>query len=285
MRGTSRTNTDSTFVPQPALVPAVVESNQWTELRATQNTQSTVPARDNEAAPAYNNDGGISLIGKCLTNAGISKQTADIIMQSWRPTTAKQYGSYLKRWMLFCDKKQIDQLNPSIGEILSFLTQLQDDGLGYSAINTAKSMLSTMFRIIHSRDIGNEILVKRFMIGVFHLKPSLLKTAFTWDVKVVLKFLNTMENHELNLRMLSVKLAVLIALTTGQRCQTLKDLTIRNIELNCEYMKIRIGELLKQSRPRKHLSEIYIEKFKANPNVCVLNVLIVYLKKTEQLCS
>ena len=119
MRGTSRTNTDSTFVPQPALVPAVVESNQRTELCATQNTQSTVPARNNEAAQAYNNEnGGNLLIGKCLTSAGISKQTTDIIMQLWRPTTAKQYGSYLKRWMLFCDKKQIDQLNPSIGDFV-----------------------------------------------------------------------------------------------------------------------------------------------------------------------
>ena len=146
-----------------------------------------------------------------------------------------------------------------------------------------QSMLSTMFQIIHSRDIGNEILVKRFMKGIFHLKPSLPKTAFTWDVKVVLKFLNTMENNKLSLRMLSVKLAVLIALTTGQRCQTLKALNIRNIELNCDYMKIRVGELLKQSRPQKHLSEIYIEKFKENPNICVLNVLNIYLKKTEQL--
>ena len=180
MRGASRTNTDCTFVPQPALVPAVVESDQWSELCATQNTQSTVLARDNEAAQAYNHEnGGISLIRKCLTSAGISKQTADIIMQLWRLTTAKQYGAYLKRWVLFCDKKQIDQLNLFIGEILSFLTQLQDDGMACSAINTAKSMLSAMFQIIHSRDIGNEILVKRFMKGIFQLKRSLPKTAFT----------------------------------------------------------------------------------------------------------
>ena len=75
--------------------------------------------------------------------------------------------------MRFCDKKRIDQLNPSIGEILSFLTQLHAEGLGYSAINTAKSMLSSMFQVIHSRDIGNEVLVKRFMKGIFQLKPSL----------------------------------------------------------------------------------------------------------------
>ena len=53
------------------------------------------------------------------------------------------------------------RLNPSIGEILSFLTQLHDEGLQYSVINTAKSMLSAMFHIIHSRYIGNEVLVKR----------------------------------------------------------------------------------------------------------------------------
>ena len=102
MRGTSRTNTDSTFVLQLALVPAVVESNKWTELRTTQNTQSTVLARDNEAAQAYNNEnGGILLIGKCLTSAGISKQTADIIMQSWRPTTAQHMGLISKHGCSF----------------------------------------------------------------------------------------------------------------------------------------------------------------------------------------
>ena len=55
------------------------------------------------------------------------------------------------------------------------------------------------------------------------------------------------------------------------------------VELNCDYMKIRVGEISKQSRPQKHLSEIYIERFKDNPNICVVNVLNIYLKKTKQL--
>ena len=41
------------------------------------------------------------------------------------------------------------RLNPSIGEILSFLTQLNVEGLWYNVINTAKSMLSATFHIIH----------------------------------------------------------------------------------------------------------------------------------------
>ena len=90
----------------------------------------------------------------------------------------------------------------------------------------------------------------------------------------MLKFLDTIDNQKANLRMLSVKLAV-------QMCQTLKALNIRNIELNSYYVKV--GELLKQSKPQQHLNEIYIETFRNNPNICVVNVLNIYLRKTKRL--
>ena len=146
---------------------------------------------------------------------------------------------------------------------MSFLTRLHDNGLSYSAVNTAKSMLSSIFEIIHKRDIGKEVLVKRFMKGIFHVRPVIPKTIFTWDVKVVLRFLETLDNERLTLRLLAVKLSILIVLTTGQRCQTLKLMNLQNIEINNNYVKIRIGDLLKQSKPNKHLNEIYIESFKA----------------------
>lgn len=74
-------------------------------------------------------------------------------MHSWRPATSKQYGSYFKRWMLFCSETEIDKINPSLGQIMAFLTRMHDDGLSYSAINTAKSMLSSLFAIIHKCDM------------------------------------------------------------------------------------------------------------------------------------
>ena len=83
----------------------------------------------------------------------------------------KQYGSYYKRWMHFCIERQIDTINPSVGNVVAFLTDLYDEGLSYSAINTAKSMLSSSLEIIHKRDIGKEVLIRRFMKGIFHLRP------------------------------------------------------------------------------------------------------------------
>ena len=185
--------------------------------------------------------------------------------------------------MQFCRQQQIDKINPSLGEIITYLTRLHNDGLSYSAINTAKSMLSSMFEIIHKSDVGGNILVKRFMKGIYHLKPVVPKTLFTWNVKTVLKYLESMDSSILTLRLLSIKVALLIILTTGQRCQTLKAMDIRNIEVNKSYIKIRIGDLLKQSKPQKHLAELFIEAFDSNPAICVVKALRTYLKRTKDL--
>ena len=185
--------------------------------------------------------------------------------------------------MQFCHEQKIDKINPSLGEILAFLTKLHDEGLSYSAINTAKSMLSSMFEIIHKRDIGKETLIKRFMKGIYHIKPVFPKSLFTWDVKVVLNFLESLDNKCLSLRLLSVKLAILLILTTGQRCQTLKSMNITNMEVNSNYVKIRIGEILKQTKPQHHLEEIYIEAFNQNSSICVVKALQYYIQKTKSI--
>ena len=76
-------------------------------------------------------------------------------MQSLRPATTKQYGCYLKRCVQFCHEQKIDKINPSFGEMLTYLTKLHDDGLSYSAIITAKS-ISSMLEIINKVNIGKE---------------------------------------------------------------------------------------------------------------------------------
>ena len=105
----------------------------------------------------------------------------------------------------------------------------------------------------------------------------------SWNVKVVLRFLETLDNNRLTLRLLAVKLAILIALTTGQRCQTLKLMNLKNIEINKNYVKIRIGDLLRQSKPQKHLNEFYIEAFDQNEAICVVKVLNKYIEVTQNI--
>ena len=192
-------------------------------------------------------------------------------------------GLITKDGCTFCSERQIDKINPSVGNVVAFLTDLYDEGLSYSAINTAKSMLSSVFEIIHKRDIGKEVLIRRFMKGIFHLRPVIPKTIFTWDVKVVLKFLSSLEDNKLTLRMISVKLALLLVLTTGQRCQTIHAILLKNMEFGKNDIKIRIGDLLKQTKPNNHLAELYLEEYKLNDKICVVKVLKSYLQRRKDL--
>ena len=73
-----------------------------------------------------------------LIGHGISTKAKDIIMVSWR---TKQYGVYLKQ---FCKSKGINLLDASVENGINFLATLFTSGLGYSAINTARSALSSV---------------------------------------------------------------------------------------------------------------------------------------------
>lgn len=219
-----------------------------------------------------------------MCQGGLSEKTAEIIINSWRPSTKKQYGTYLQKWLLFCDKEQVDKFAPSVNNMLKFLMNLFENGLGYSAINTAKSAVSSFIYLVSKVQLGKDILVKQFMKGVFNKKPALPKYNYTWDVQTVIKLLKSWSPvKELSLKLLTFKLVMLLALTTGQRMQSLFLLDTRNLELGLRSVKIRFGDLLKQTRPGKHLSEIFIEAFKPDFRLCVVLTLVEYLERTSSL--
>ena len=69
------------------------------------------------------------------------------------------------------------------------MTDLFSSGLGYSAINTARCALSSFLNFDQNTNIGSHVLVKRFMRGIFVMKPSLPRYAVTWNVNIVLDYL------------------------------------------------------------------------------------------------
>ena len=99
----------------------------------------------------------------------------------------------------------------------------------------------------------------------------------------MLNFMESLYNKCISLRLLSVKLAILLILTTGQRCQAIKAMNITNMEINSNYVKIRVGEILKQTKPQHHLEVIYIEAFNQNSSICVVKALQYYIQKTKNI--
>ena len=80
--------------------------------------------------------------------------------------------------------------NLDLKHSVEFLVSLYKTGLGYSAIKSARSALSTIL----CRDgykFGEHPLVCRYMKSAFELKPALPQYSEIWDVKLVLDNLKT----------------------------------------------------------------------------------------------
>lgn len=227
----------------------------------------------------------MQIIRQTLQQRGIPQKPSEIIISSWRPSTKQQYWSYFKKWMCFCDGRKIDYFYPSVNNILSFLTELFKQGLGYSSINTAKSCLAVFLELINEQSnlVVNSSIVKRFMKGIFNIKPSLPKYNNVLDVSVVLDYLETlMPLQTISLRLLSHKLVTLLALLSGQRSQTLQLIDIRNVQFNRFGVKIYIGDMLKQTRPGYPLTPLEFKYF-TNESLCVVKTLHVYIERTKRL--
>ncbi len=197
--------------------------------------------------------------------------------------TKKQYNVYIKRWEKFCVDKRLDLLSPTLENVLEFLGELFNEGLSYSAINTARSALSTFIRI-DGKAIGTHPLIIRMLKGVFNLRPAIPKNNTVWDVEIVMNYLKNLGPCKLlNLKRLSQKLVALLLILTFQRGQSVHSIDIRNMYINDNKVTIKFGELLKTSRPGFQQHDITIKAYAPDRRLCLITVLKEYLKRTKLL--
>lgn len=171
-----------------------------------QQSQQVPPAEENAAGSILHVSGHHSKIE--------AYQMTLIFMA--RIDLKKQYRTYIGKWVSFCCKREINVFEADVNNVLSFLTVLYKSGLGCSCINTARSALSSFIQLNNFVNIGSHPLVRRFMRGVFVLRPSLPRYNVTWNVNIVLKYLKSLSPlSSLSLLQSSHKLVMLLALLSG----------------------------------------------------------------------
>ena len=176
-------------------------------------------------------------------------------------------------------------MSPSTVQLVNFLGTLFEQGLSYSAINTAKAAVLTYVNsFVGDNNWDRAEILKRFMRGVFLQRPSLPKYSFTWDVDRVLRYLKQQSPPQaLTLLSLSRKLVTLILLISGQRGQALHLLDHRNVQVEEDKIILRFGDLQKQSRPGFHVGELILPAYPMEQGLCVRNTYLAYIKRTKPL--
>ena len=204
-------------------------------------------------------------------------------MCSWRGSTQKQYNGYVSRWQVFCCKRSLDPLQADVKNILDFLTELYEAGLGYSALNTARSALSAVCSLPDKSTVGEHPLVRRFIKGVFQSRPTRPRYNATWDVSVVLDFLKTLyPNNEQTLKWLTLKTLMFTLLVTGQRCHTIHLMDTDNMHEFDDRFVFTLTVLTKTAAPGRNNPVLLLLAF-SDKTVCVVSCMKEYLQHTEGL--
>ena len=226
----------------------------------------------------------LSCIRERLQVKGFSADTIDIILGSWRKGTQTQYQSVAKRWFEFCNKRNCDVISPPLPLAMSFLSELFQSGLSYSYINTARSTLSSLLIYEGNLPFGQLPIVKRFIKGVFEARPALPRYSSTWDVNVAFTYIRKQDPVDLlSLKDLSHRLAFLLCLLSGQRCQTINKLSLQHMSMTDSKVMFIIFEKLKHTRAGVHQKPLEFLAYPINQKLCILTHLKVYLEKTKML--
>jgi len=271
-------------------IPSVVHANH-----GDASSQPCVASEKSEAAVVTTSSRGhpssstqdetphMQAVRRSLQTSRISTKAFEVISHSWRKGTSKQYSTYIGKWKKFCDQRKISFDEPSVGEVLDFLVVLFEDGLGYSAINTARCALST-FISIGSSTIGAHPLVVRFLKGVFNQRPTKTRHTHVWDVATVLTFMKTVSPAKfLSLKDLTMKLVVLMALVSAQRAQTLHLLDTLHMKKHKHCFEFQIHSVLKQTRPGHGAPTLLFKSYAPDKRLCVFTYITEYLSRTKLL--
>ena len=79
---------------------------------------------------------------------------------------------------------------------------------------------------------------------------------------------------------------MLIAMLSGQRCETIHALDINSMKVEVhptQQYVFQINQLLKTSRPGKHLNHLVLQSYPEDKQLCICEVLQAYLEKTQPL--
>lgn len=177
----------------------------------------------------------------------------------------------------------MDSLSPSLEEGVNFLTTLVQQDASLSAVCTARSALSCYLTKFNGIPFGCTDIVKRYIKGLFETKPSFPKQMETWDVNTVLTLLKSWSVHNISLKLLTYKLAMLVALLSGQRCQTIHALSLDYMSISDTRCTFFVNTILKHTHQGAHQKPVEFVAYPDDTQLCIVSTLKDYLSRTRLL--
>ena len=163
-------------------------------------------------------------------------------------------------------------------------------GLEYGSLGVHRSALSRYHTGLDGFKVGEHPRMTQFMKGAFIKKPPRKFLLPTWDLPTVLEVLRQPPFEPLDsisLKMLTLKLVFLLAITSTRRCSEIQALGRDSAFLRFEKYGVRMRTLArflpKTANPTHLGQDIFLPAYcKYVKELCVVRCIKTYLKVTEQ---
>lgn len=123
----------------------------------------------------------------------------------------------------------VNPISTTLNDDLVFLTDRFNNGAAYRSVNVARSAISSYHAKIDGYPVSQHPLVVQLLKGMLNMRPPKPRYTHTWDVPLVTKYLDSLEKTKLlSLKLLSIKLAMLFALSCPERASSFAKLDLRH---------------------------------------------------------
>ena len=137
---------------------------------------------------------------------------------------------------------------------------------------------------INGKSFGQQALMKRFMQGIFELRPVFPKCSRIWDVNQVLKYIKSMGSSvSISAKILTLRRTMLLCLLAGRRCQAVHALGTDYMDLSESKCIFVINHILKNRKPGTHIKLMEYFAFDEDEQPCVISNFNAYLARTKPL--
>ena len=226
---------------------------------------------------------GMEGLRRRMSLQGLSEQATSLLMGARRAGTQATYKGPWKEWTRWCVQRKIDPFQATLGDIANFLAESFDRGIEYSTLNVYRSAISAYHPRIEGHKVGQHPVIVELLKGAFNQRPSKPRYTDTWEVAKVLKCILDMGgNSVLSLKDLTLKVAMLMALTSACRGSELHQLDPTKLQRLQGKIRFTIDGLTKTRKTGQPPKQVQFTSYSKESKLDVVAALELYLDKTKR---
>ena len=221
-----------------------------------------------------------------LQTEGLSEGVAETILAARAPSTYIKYESCWKDFHAWATERGIDPVRSSVAQVLDYLQHCaKTRNLSCSSVRSRLYAISLNHKVLPLEKLSGHTWVRNFLKGMNRLYPTIKSRHPTWNLQLVLQSLRGHPFEPLvsgRIKMMTYKVAFLLAITTAKRVGELKALSVdqRYLTIDQTGIRLRINPAFipKVNNPQNREKEVFFTPFCPRNNTasnCTLYTLCI----------